>query len=144
MLTKTDYDDPFSCAAAALGLARSVADLLRTKLATALPGRPSSGFGVIARKADSGDIFDRFFRDSLAGVIADADRCIAENTVEYVESFPAWDGEGRETTEDVVMKKLLPAAQDLWAVTRSLRDLIDLIDRVRDLRTAARIIADLH
>ncbi|WP_424928937.1 hypothetical protein [Amaricoccus tamworthensis] len=118
-------------------------DLLDGQIATALGGKSTEEPNLLARLAKERRIFETFFFESFAGVIADIDRKIEEHTVHGWETHPAWDENGNESFMDVPASEMLPEAEALAIASQPLREMRDFIARIHDLRAASTAVAAL-
>ena len=130
--TSHDRNDPVSCAAEALGLARAIATLLRTDPALPRNRVPATGLDSIAQDCAEGAIFADAFAVSLAEAIPQLEAFVVAHTVAETEWYPDADESLHACRREIVTQEARPAAE----ASRALRRLLSLIERLRDLRAA--------
>ena len=132
-----DRTDPVSCAAAALGLARAISTRLRTD-----PTLQGSATGAdlrpIAQGCAEGAIFANAFDASLAAAVDDLDAFVGNRTVTGTDWYPDADDTLHAYRREIVAPEARTAAE----AAQALRRLRSLIERVRDLRAARRLLDD--
>jgi len=140
-----NLDNATACAAAALCLRYDVADVLRTEFGH-LRRDVASGIDpeLLARQAVLGSIFDQRFCESVATALADADRRIAEGSVEDFEFHPGHDEDGREITHVVPVTLFSTEAERIARAVAPARTMLGLARRTQDLVAAERAVNGLR
>ena len=134
--TSHDRNDPVSCAAEALGLARGIATLLRTVPALPRNRVPAIDLDAIAQDCAEGVIFADAFDARLAAAIAQLDAFVGDHTFTGTDWYPDAD----DTLHAFPREIVAPEARTAAEAAHGLRRLLSVLERVRDLRAARRLL----